>query len=156
MATAKKTGTTRKTTTRSSTTRARTTKSASSARSSKPTATVETTPKVVELSPAAEVAQGDDEKKTVLRKGEFVDRVVAETGLKKRDVRAMADAMFNVMGEALSEGRTVAPVGSFKMRPVKQNTFDEGVVMTTKIRFQTRSDPKSTTPDTSPLAKPAE
>lgn len=145
MTTRKTTSTTKKSTTRSSTSRAQTTKSASSVRSAPkvapakaelddavaPPVTAETD---IPTEAAVETETAAEETNKVMRKGEFVDLVVAQTNMKKRDVRAMAAVMFKIMGAALAEGRTVAPDGGFKMRPVRQNPYDSGVVVTTRIR----------------------
>jgi len=179
MTTRKTTSTTKKSTTRSSTSRAQTTKSASSVRSVPkvapakaelddavaPPVTAETD---VPTEAGGETETAAEEANKVMRKGEFVDLVVAQTNMKKRDVRAMAAVMFKIMGTALTEGRTVAPDGGFKMRPVRQNPYDSGVVVTTKIRVVNPSPattdaeaeiPSESTvesPADAPLAEPAE
>lgn len=171
MATRKTTSTTRTTTTRSTksaaTARSTTARTASAAKAPIPTPTpaeaiapaeetsdqakaAPETAAVASTETTEETSEGSD--RDNLRKSEFVDRVVAETNMKKRDVRAIAQVMFQIMGEALSSGRTIAVDSDFKIRPVKQNAFDGGVVVTSKIRL---SDSSSATGE-QPLAEPAE
>lgn len=135
MTTRKTTSSASKTRTRSTSSKAKTAKSASSVRSMPKVASTEKAP-VAEPAAAPEQAAAVSAGPAVLRKNEFVERVVAETNMKKRDVRAIAETMFKIMGNALSDGRTVAVDGDFKMRPVKQNPFEDGVVVTTKVRLE--------------------
>jgi len=173
MTSRKSSSTTKTTTTRSTASRAKTAKSASSVRSvPKVVSAAKAAPDAVDTAQAAietaaektDATSDADEGPSILRKGEFVDLVVAQADMKKRDVRAIAEVMFRIMGQALTEGRTVAVDSDFKMRPVKQNPFEGGVVVTTKVRLENpapktaeTADPASESPvPQEPLAEPAE
>lgn len=79
---------------------------------------------------AVAVPQGE-----MLKKGEFIDRVVARTDVKKRDAKPAIEAALAVLAEALSQGEelNLPPMG--KLRVVKSKDLGEGVkVMTLKLR----------------------
>ena len=84
-----------------------------------------------------------------LKKPELIDRVVALTGLKKRDVKPAVEAALAVLAEDLAAERTVMlpPLG--KLRVAKTRALDNGgAVLTVKLR-QTGPAQKAAT---SPLA----
>lgn len=72
----------------------------------------------------------------ILKRKDFVDLVVAKSGLKKRDVRTAVDATLSVMGDALRDGKTLSLSAQAKIKPVKQNPFGQGTVVTTKFRMK--------------------
>jgi DNA-binding protein HU-beta len=70
----------------------------------------------------------------VLRKKEFLDRIHAETGARKKDVREIADATLKILGEALGRGEALAlsPLG--KIRVNRQVGKAEAETLIVKIR----------------------
>lgn len=79
-------------------------------------------------------APADDGAVLVLRKKEFLDRIHAETGARKKDVREIADATLKILGEALGRGETLAlsPLG--KIRVNRQVGKAEAETLIVKIR----------------------
>jgi len=114
-------------------------------------ATAKSAPEAVALAPEPD---GDEATapETIMRRNELVDEVVKRTGMKKRDVRQLSEALLIVVGEALIEGRVVAANPMLKLRPVRQKPFNGGVVVTTKVRVSTPAEE----PAHEPLAEPAE
>lgn len=87
-----------------------------------------------------------------LRKKELIDRVVAASGMKKRDVKPVVEAMLSVLGDALSKGEALNLQPFGKAKVTRQKPLDNGEVITTRLRRNhARSAPVST-----PLAEPAE
>ncbi len=87
-----------------------------------------------------------------LKKKELIDIIVARSGVKKRDVKPVVDAMLAVLGETISDGRemNLAPLGKLKITRMKKTT--KAHIITTRLR---RTDPQPTdAPD--PLAQAAE
>ena len=70
----------------------------------------------------------------VLRKKELIDRVVARSGIKKKDAKPTIEAMLAVLGEALSKGEelNLHPMGKMKVTRVIEKP--NAVVMVTKVR----------------------
>jgi nucleoid DNA-binding protein len=87
-----------------------------------------------------------------LKKKELVDMIVARSGVKKRDVKPVVDAMLAVMGETIAEGRemNLAPMGKLKITRMKKTT--KAHIITARLR-RTESD-VTDAPD--PLAQAAE
>ena len=86
------------------------------------------TPVDVTPEPVADEAQ-------VMKKPDLLDKVVARTNLKKRDVKPAVEAAFAVIREALQDGSELSlpPLG--KVRLVKSKPLDGGAeVMTLKLR----------------------
>ena len=76
-----------------------------------------------------------DTKSVNFKKPELIERVILRTDLKKRDVKAIIEATFAVLSEALDEGSdlNLPPLG--KVRIIKSKDIDDGAkVFTTKIR----------------------
>lgn len=69
-----------------------------------------------------------------MKKPELVDRVVARSGLKKKDVKPAVEAMLAVMGQALSDGEelNLQPFG--KLRVARRKDLANGQVLTIKLR----------------------
>lgn len=61
----------------------------------------------------------------VLRKKDFLDRVIAESGARKPDARAIAEATLKILGEALARGESLSlpPLGKLR---VSRSTPDAG------------------------------
>ncbi|MGI3165777.1 HU family DNA-binding protein [Pseudooceanicola sp. 200-1SW] len=70
----------------------------------------------------------------VLKKKELIDRVVMRSGVKKKDAKPVIEAMMQVLGEALTEGRdlNLQPLGRIKVNKVKETA--NGKVLMTRIR----------------------
>ncbi|SER97896.1 DNA-binding protein HU-alpha [Tranquillimonas rosea] len=96
-----------------------------------------------------------------LKKKDLIDRVVAASGVKKRDAKPAVEATLAVLGEALSEGRdlNLPPLGKTKINNVKDKA--NARVLNLRLRRPTRmiheTDGKETAPEsdkstTSPLA----
>ncbi len=129
MATAKKTPTPRKT--------AKTPTPSTAAQGPEPEVVVNETPKV----------SGPE-----LKKKELIDVIVARSGVKKRDVKPVVDAMLAVMGETIADGRemNLAPMGKVKITRMKKTTKAHIITM----RLRRSETPKTDAPD--PLAQAAE
>ena len=69
-----------------------------------------------------------------LKKKELIDRVVARSGLKKKDAKPVIEALLTVLGETLSEGReaNLQPLGKIKVTRTKD--LANGRAMTARIR----------------------
>lgn len=69
-----------------------------------------------------------------IKKPELIDRVMAETGMKKKDVKPVVEAMLTVLGRALSEGEdlTVPPLGKVMVKRMKD--VANARVMTVRVR----------------------
>jgi nucleoid DNA-binding protein len=71
----------------------------------------------------------------MIKKPEFLERVVARTDVKKRDAKPAIEAAFAVLIEALAEGEdlNLPPLG--KLRVVRSKDLEGGAqVMTLKLR----------------------
>ncbi|MEQ6247830.1 HU family DNA-binding protein [Sulfitobacter sp. HNIBRBA3233] len=92
-----------------------------------PPAAATADPKVVDtLSP---VVVGNE-----LRKKELFDLVVARSGMKKKDVKPVVEAMLAVLGDALSEHREMQlpPLGKLKVQRGKE--MSDGRALVLKLR----------------------
>ena len=69
-----------------------------------------------------------------LKKPELIDRVVAISGLKKKDVKPVVEATLAVLGQSMTDGEqlNLQPFG--KTRVAKQKTLPNGQAMTIKLR----------------------
>ncbi len=87
-----------------------------------------------------------------LKKRELIDKVVRQSGLKKRDVKPAVEATLATLGAALAEGRelNVKPLGKVKVQRVRET--GNGRVLVTKVRQPDA--PEKDGPD--PLAQAAE
>lgn len=88
-----------------------------------------------------EAGAADAVPSTVLRKKDLIDRVVSETGLKPREVKAVAEALLANMGRAMAAGEAlhVPPLG--RMRVARSVTGDGSVTLTCKLRRKTEVTP---------------
>lgn len=70
----------------------------------------------------------------VLRKKELIERVVARSGVKKKDAKPTIEAMLAVLGEALGKGEelNLHPLGKVKVNRVIEKP--NAVVLITKVR----------------------
>ncbi|WP_425038531.1 HU family DNA-binding protein [Primorskyibacter sp. S187A] len=108
-------------------------------------ASTPTTPVVVADTPLHTTA-------AALRKQELMEKVVQRSGVKKRDAKPVIEAMLEVLGDALQEGRELKlePFGKTKTTRVKQRA---GVkVSVVKLRQRTEG-PKNQNPPLAPAAE---
>jgi hypothetical protein len=70
----------------------------------------------------------------ILKKQEFIERVVKLSGAKKRDVKLVLEAAFSVLGDALSAGEepNLPPLGKFKVN--RQKTEGSTEILILKLR----------------------
>ncbi|MEL7097871.1 MAG: HU family DNA-binding protein [Pseudomonadota bacterium] len=132
--TSKKTTTTKKTTARKTT--------SSTARK---TAAPKAAPVVVDA--PAPVVSGP-----VMNKKELIEAVVARSGIKKKDAKPTIEAMLDVLGEALAEGRelNLQPMGKIKVKRAKE--LANAKVMVTRVRQSKPGASAAPTPETAPEA----
>ena len=143
----------RSTKTTTKTTKAKTTKPKTTTKTTKATATKVAAKTTVAATKATVV----EAVKPVIagapiKKPELIDRVMAETGMKKKDVKPVVEAMLAVLGRALVEGEklNVPPLGKVMVNRVKD--VSNAKVMNVKVRLPNAT-VKSTT---APLAEAAE
>jgi nucleoid DNA-binding protein len=76
----------------------------------------------------------------MIRKKEFIERIVTETGAKRSDVRLISDAVLKVLGDTLSsgEGFALPPLG--RARIARQIDKTGGEVLVIKLRRNTPSE----------------
>lgn len=98
-------------------------------------------------------ASPEGETRAELRKKELVDRVVAMTGLKKRDVKPALEAALVVLGDALAndEVLNLQPFG--KMQVKRRKELPNGEALVTRVR---RVKPSVAQEAKDPLAEAAE
>lgn len=74
-------------------------------------------PKVVTETPA--VVDGEE-----LKKKELIDEVVARSGVRKKFAKPAIEAMIDILGEAISDGREVnlQPLGKIKLQRTKDTS----------------------------------
>ncbi len=109
----------------------RSTKTASKAKTApKTAATKAAVPKTTIVETVTPVVAG-----APIKKPELIDRVVAETGMKKKDVKPVVEAMLGVLGRALSDGEdiTAPPLGKVMIKRVKD--VANARVMNIKVRY---------------------
>jgi len=91
------------------------------------------------------------EASTMIRKKDFIERIVAESGAKKGDVRLIAETALKVLGDALSKGEALnlPPLGRAKItRTIDKN---DGEVLVIKLRRNTANEAEEKT-SSEPLA----
>lgn len=78
--------------------------------------------------------------KMPIKKPELIDRVVAETGLKKKDVKPVVEATLAVLGRTLAGGEdiTAPPLGKMMIKRVKD--VANARVLTLKLRYPSGDD----------------
>ena len=133
-----------------------------SSKSSKAASTAEggdTAPEtaVAEAQAADGSATGPAEGPARLSRRELINRIADETGVKKRMVRPVVDAMLRELGDALSEGKqlNLKPLGKAVVK--RSQELPNGEVLVLRLR---RTHPMATTEADNgteePLAEPAE
>ena len=135
--TKKKTTATRKASTTKTSTRA---KSSSTAKTAATSTSKKAAPKVapVVVEAPQPVVAGP-----MMRKKELIDAVVAQSGVKKRDAKPVVEAMLQILGDSLRDGRelNLQPLGKVMVRRSKKT--QSGTVLMTKVRLK---DPEPHTP----------
>jgi DNA-binding protein HU-alpha len=125
--TKKRTAPARKTSTKKPTTTAKT---------SKPSTRQPVTPKVVAIAPEPTVVETSQPvvSEPDLRKRELIDLVVERSGIKKKDAKPVVEAMLEVLGETLAEGRelNLQPLGKLRINRVQER--GNGRVMICRVR----------------------
>lgn len=86
-----------------------------------------------------------------IKKPELIDRVMAETGLKKKDVKPVVEAMLAVLGRALIAGEelTVPPLGKVMINRSKE--VANATIVNIKLRHPNANRVKNIAPDTDPI-----
>ena len=69
-----------------------------------------------------------------LKKPELIDRVVALSGIKKKDAKPVVEAMLSVMGQAMTEGEALNAQPFGRVRIVKSKDLPNGQAITLKLR----------------------
>ncbi len=87
-----------------------------------------------------------------MKKKELVEKVVARSGVKKRDAKPAVEAALAILGEALSEGRelNLTPFGKLKVTRMKRG--NNGQIIHARVRQP--EEPENSLPH--PLAHAAE
>ena len=69
-----------------------------------------------------------------MKKQELLQKVLTRSGIKKKDAKPVVEAMLEVLGEALANGRelNLQPLGKIKMNRIKE--MDRARVIVAKIR----------------------
>ena len=123
-------------------------KSAAPKRATKKTAAGKPTLKAVETTPPEPEAQEG----AILKKRALVDRVAARSGIKKKLVKPVVEAVLAELGDALAagQGMNLPPLGKVKIAKTK----DVGQAKVHVARIRQSSSPAPQAKD--PLAEPAE
>ncbi len=121
---------------------ATTTKKKTTTPPKKPT-TARAAPKVMKKAVTPKPIAKPEADVPVLRKKELIERVVARSGIKKKDAKPTIEAMLAVLGEALSSGEelNLQPLGKVMVKRVKEQP--NAKVMVCRIR-QRKADAGST------------
>ena len=103
---------------------------------------------------AEDVDVGDDGNE--LRKRELIDLVVARSEVKKKFAKPAVEAMLAILGEAISDGRSLnlSPMGKLKVN--RSTDKGTGQVIICKLRRSTQDSAPVEKLDQDPLAEPAE
>ncbi|SDC89540.1 HU family DNA-binding protein [Ruegeria marina] len=102
----------------------------------------------------ADTDSADDDNE--LRKRELIDLVVARSEVKKKFAKPAVEAMLAILGEAISEGRSLnlSPFGKLKVN--RTNEKGNGQVIVCKLRRSTQDGTPVEKLGQDPLAEPAE
>lgn len=84
--------------------------------------------------PGAPTGQAEDDGTAEFRKKEMIDSVLARSGVKKKFAKPVIEAMIEVLGEAIGEGREInlQPMG--KIKPQRTKDGPNARVVIAKIR----------------------
>lgn len=72
-----------------------------------------------------------------IKKPELIERVMAETGMKKKDVKPVVEAMLAVLGRALKDGEelTLPPLGKLMIK--RRKDLANATILNLKLRHPT-------------------
>ena len=78
-----------------------------------------------------------------IKKPELIDRVMAETGMKKKDVKPVVEAMLSVLGKALLNGEelNVQPMGKLMINRSKETA--NATIVHLKLRHSNKVNVKT-------------
>lgn len=85
------------------------------------------------------------EPRPVLKKRDLIERVVTDTGLKRREVKAVTEAVLHAMGEAVGQGDGLVLEPFGKLRVARATDNGASRVLTCKLRRKQRQDSVATT-----------
>lgn len=82
-----------------------------------------------------------DDRSDMVRKVEFIDQIVEQTGLKKKDVKPAIEAALDLFAKALTEGKdlNLPPMGKLKVVKTKE-LENGGKALTLKLRLSKPSE----------------
>ena len=127
----------------------------------KPTTPIKRVPSPLEVAPSmssTEKAATVGAPKTAsaaLKKRELIEKVVLKSGIKKKDAKPVVEAMLEVLGDALADGRelNLRPLGKLKLNRTKETASARIIVA--KIR-QSKDAQKPNAPVNPTVAAAAE
>lgn len=92
-------------------------------------------PAAVQEVPEATQATESETSTVVVKKPEFIDRVVARSGLKKKDVKPALEAILAQLGEELTEDKELSlpPFGKIMVNRTKDTA--NGTVVIAKVKL---------------------
>jgi hypothetical protein len=92
-------------------------------------------PAAVQEVPEATQATESETSSVVVKKPEFIDRVVARSGLKKKDVKPALEAILAQLGEELTEDKELSlpPFGKIMVNRTKDTA--NGTVVIAKVKL---------------------
>lgn len=124
--------------------KAKTTKPPAKTAAAKPPATAPKATIVETVTPVVAVAP--------IKKPELIERVMAETGMKKKDVKPVVEAMLAVLGRTLTNGEdlTVPPLGKVMIKRRKE--VANAQILTIKVRHP-KAEPSAAKDPLAPAAE---
>jgi len=69
-----------------------------------------------------------------LRKNELIEAVTERSGVKRRDAKVALEAVLEILGEAIAEGRQIDLPGLGKLKVTRTKKLSNGDMFTTRIR----------------------
>ena len=72
-----------------------------------------------------------------LRKNELIEAVTERSGVKRRDAKVALEAVLEILGEAIAEGRQIDLPGLGKLKVTRTKKLSNGDMFTTRIRQPT-------------------
>ena len=107
-----------------------------------------TTARATPATAAAPAVEAEDD---TLRKKAMIDRVVAGSGVKRKDAKAAMEATLEALGKAIAAGEDINLPGLGKMKVNRTQDQTNGTVYICKVR-----QPKATETVAEKVAEPAE
>lgn len=111
-----------------------------------PTKTSSTTPTPIAAVPEV-ASRKPDLTQELLRKKELLDTVTERSGVKRKDVKPVVEALLAVLGETLDAGRQiqVPPLGKVKINRIADK--ENGNVLICRLRRPAKTAPEAVAPD---------